>query len=260
MIPLFITAFFLGFSTFAGVSSVGHGGGFAEMKIFEINLQLSGLAQLCLDHSECKKSDLEISALQKIAQLRESSFAVNTTCNSPFVHQAPVDTTVDSCLLYGISLLPKSYSELLEVAMYRRLLRTGLSDFDVFLQQWKSFTLDSLDEELATTPFWIKSKFEQAHVTQVKIDGVIVSQKFYIETQAKTYDITLQVTKEFSCKSLVFVDLPYYEIIGQSQNSVSLRSDVNVVCNSQSVHKRLYLDFKLSQDETLKTNIRALNL
>ncbi len=260
MIHLFISVLFLTLSTNAGVSSVGHGGGFAEMKIFEINLQLSDLAQLCLNHSECKKSNLEISALQKIAQSRESSFAVNTTCNSPLVHHTSIDTTIDSCLLYGISLLPKSYSELLEIAMYRRLLRTGLNDFDAFLQQWKSFTLDSLDEEQATTPFWIKSKFEQAHVTQVKINGVIVSQKFYIETQTKTYDITLHVTKEFNCKSLIFIELPYYEIIGQSQNSVSLRSDVNVVCNSQSVHKRLYLDFKLSQDETLKTNISALNL
>lgn len=245
----------------AGISNVGNGGGLAEMKMFDINQQLSTYASLCLQNSKCASENI----YSEITSAKQTTFTINKTCTAPYFHQLADDTSVDACFLYDRDNQAKPYAKLLEIAIIRRVLSIDknltLDQATVKANELVDFISHQLEEKMKTVILWTDSKFEKLHLETLFLNQVLTSSQLYVETTNKTFSISAKFFDILNCsKGLSEIEIGQYQIVGQSQTELAMNIDVKLVCNGAPLSKRVYISASMDQNDTLVTTIKAINL
>ncbi len=189
----------------SAIQSVGKGGGFAEMKVYAIDRNLSKVVQFCLNSVHVCKLNLEQIAITQEFALYLNSDAntlteVNVSCIEPFVHKGINEkVSIDSCFLYESGIadfgpVPKS-NELLFLQVSKAKLLSFNPKFD-------ELTIDSLSQKLLTTfqitekqfPVPVQGLKMRLHMTQLGID-----QWMTLETFESSYGLTEELVKILDC-------------------------------------------------------------
>lgn len=251
----------------SAIQSVGKGGGFAEMKVYAFDRNLSKVVQFCLNSINiCNLSSEQISIAQEFALYLNSEAntltEVNVSCIAPFVHKGFNEkVSIDSCFLYESSTadfgpVPKS-NELLFLQVSKAKLLSYNPKFD-------EPTVESLSQKLLATfqitekqfPVPVQGLKMRLHITQLAVDHLIT-----LETYESSYDLTEELVKLLDCDqaSLIWnLDSFHFK---DSKSGTTGKSQIAWSCGRpdgiQHYRGILYLDITMEKSKVSKLQLQV---
>jgi hypothetical protein len=249
----------------AGVSSVGNGGGFAEMQAYQIDRSMISTLDRCLLSSNlCGMTPPEIQATVDLSQTLKNQnwglIEINVTCEWPYMHPNTKDIlSIDSCLLYSKVATDLGPSPLLSIEIAEKVfgarLKSANPQIDPTLAENLCRKLSQVlqfKDQVYVVP---ESGHSRLHVWTLESGN---TRKNYVtlETLKSSTDLTSDIEASLACPNQipqnlefqVFQFMPSPPTSGKT-NSVVAKSQITWNCAGQSYQALLYLDLAFESQE-----------